>query len=1114
MSSSNFDSWREHAANFEYNQVGYFGDRQVKETTNAQLTRGLVQGVSSIEQQRFNKVLISTLGRSPQVISKLASSAGQGYGIFTPPPQPGTEVILYKTGNQSYLLGSESSAANPDQIYSYKLAKSLPHKILPPSFLPTVQYPNSQTSVGGMCGLQINPATAILDPLSTVPSYVHLVDWQKGLEFKYTPVGLRKIIQGEAGLGVAPLATITDSAASQMNIARAVKCTQDFLQADSLIQLYDPLTNSPIQDPEVLSPYGPTTSTPAVFATRGTELTAEQAQALAKKQRAVEFKTQALIEIQKQASDLLRTEFARNLTYPALYGLAKQAWVEDALVKIFDFETILFKNSTYQQIAKVVKTVNKALPYAQRLLAITSGLTTHFQYSGTTVNVDKLTIKPEYFSTINTLNQYLPSNLKLEITETTLKLGSAFIVNLGIPFPFTEEFKSYVNLVQHYLPTDLRWKWGIDNPARALLIAKGVAVSSNLGLLLQDTAVDLAKMIDYSLGCSFPAQTSTIVDSTQIVQARPISTITPIENTDSDALKLFKSTMLSQIAGSVNWVNNQPVLYPDKIVAMAQQAVNTILPPGLQLGVAVSGLGKIKEGITLGPLSFKPKEDGSWSISVPSVHDLKSGVEIINSVGIIPADLQYLLNASVELKSIYDEAKADFRDPAETQAEEAALKVKTAADAAIKQLSIDYNTGAPIIGPNVVLPAPTPDWEGINDTLRSIMGGGGLEPIAEGVFTGKPSQRGTFLALVSVSEKLINNHSQDSSSAQALLGRSDAGVSLRTGEIPTSSGTNYPFFASLCYDRGILIANTEEPNPFNPVSIAPDPSIEIDPFKLGFISGLEYTNEIPATSPAIVVDDQIDPQSPRDALEQDLIELGLGRTASTVLDALDRFLYPPTFEYIQVEIDTDVETDNPEIEIVLDPIVSTLDIVQQELQPVSPTLMPSVKDFIEVVQAAGDLATQQILGGLLVAQELTRPAVEVEKVVQRRLSYKLDCESTSGYAQNLAIVNSLSPEINFPVYASQYALTVNPSATYTTNPAAILNLLDKTEPKLAPAIERLLGGDLFGFWRQLLWAKTGTDLFHSPTEWVRLNTLTRSYYGGAVPSSHPTREWLKQISSI
>jgi hypothetical protein len=52
---------------------------------------------------------------------------------------------------------------------------------------------------------------------------------------------------------------------------------------------------------------------------------------------------------------------------------------------------------------------------------------------------------------------------------------------------------------------------------------------------------------------------------------------------------------------------------------------------------------------------------------------------------------------------------------------------------------------------------------------------------------------------------------------------------------------------------------------------------------------------------------------------------------------------------------------------------------------------------------------------------------------------------------------------------------------------------------------------MLGFFQQLIWAKTKVDIYNSPLAYLALATNVRSYYGG-VPSSRPSREWLKEIS--
>jgi hypothetical protein len=332
--------------------------------------------------------------------------------------------------------------------------------------------------------------------------------------------------------------------------------------------------------------------------------------------------------------------------------------------------------------------------------------------------------------------------------------------------------------------------------------------------------------------------------------------------------------------------------------------------------------------------------------------------------------------------------------------------------------------------------------------------------------------------------------------------------------VPTISGVNYTLLSSLCADSSALFPDKSE---FFAVPVSEEvPTV---------LSGFEYTQDTAATPLEIQIDDTIDPQSSRQILEAQLIETGLGDLASDTLDALDIFLYPKTFEFeiSQVDnedelqygvIDLELELQQPssvgerQVDVVLVPDIK--DEIESQLEPIDLNLEPSVVDFINVIQTIGNLATDQVLAGLLVAIiPAAEPNLAVEAIGAKRFKYLLDCQTLTTFASSL---NQLKQGQDFVSYAQEYGVPVSSPITYLTDPVKILDIVDQTEPRLSPAVERLLTGDMFGFFQQLIWAKTKVDIYNSPLAYLALATNVRSYYGGAVPSSRPSREWLKEIS--
>jgi len=1071
--SSLFDERSSYSTQFNFNQVDYNAQRQLNATSNPALTRWVIQPKSTTDQRRFNELIGTNIFHPPEVIKQLSFGVGQGIGLSMPMPQAGTTATVLNLGNQKYAIGAIILAPNPKYVYSSTRAKTNLGTPLPSAFKPAITSAGGWVNVGPFCSIGdlTTLDTDLQSPLT--PGSLSTIDPFTSIKSKVEPISSTTLVNSRNICSLTPMSSLTNEQAA----ADALKAASDTLKdtKENDLHLIDPVSKiQSRQDTPTLS-------------------------------RQQQFKLQVLQQIQQSAQNAIGVEAGRAASYPLLYTLANAAWSDPVLTEAFKQIAIIEANPTFAKILEIQRTVNKYLPIAKQVLGFlfpekgAPALDTF----GTTADLGTVTITPNYQSTVTRLNLFLPIDLQLRLdaSGSTLILGT-YTAKLNTPFPFTDDFKAYVDRVNAYLPSDLIWKWGLGEPPRLLILAKGIAINLSLGLLVSNTALDAATIVNQHLSCAS-------VDMSLRVAIADGVTTASFSNADS-APNALQDELFSALPNLLSFTNDKIEINPDGLLNLQQSVLNTVLPSGLQIGLKAATDGSLEQ-INLGPLQATRTSATSWTFQVPNANNLASGLGVLQSIGVIPPDLNYLQTALVNFGSLYEHNKQLFVDVLGAN-----NIVDSILNSPLAKFQLDYTSGIAITQlPDTTIPGYGPEfpespeaWNELSDVSLTIASSGYSDPTALENFTARPTLQGTFLPLLTFAESQLstsrsNNNVNDTYSQ---LGRSDSGVSISSGLVASPTGVNYSLLPSLCADTGALLPPTTG-EPYGIILPASNTPL---------ISGFEYTAENPATPLQLIVVDTIDPQSNRDALEVQLIETGLGELASRVLDTLDVMLYPPTTYFETFEVDKD-EPDNliPGVDYVSAVettewrLPNPLDLTERNLQPIASNLNPSVIDLIEVIQSIGNLPTQQIIGGLLVTVSPSTVLREVSKISQGRIRELLDCQSLNPYQ---AALGSLKTSSDFPTYAQSYGiLDAQPANVYMQAPNQLLDLIKQTEHRLVPVVEQLLAGNLPGFFQQLIWAKTGADIYNSPLAYLALQTNVRSYYGQAVPSSNPSDEWLKEL---
>jgi hypothetical protein len=1070
-----FDERQQFATQFNFHQVDYHNRQQQRKAQDSSQTRWVVQPKRTNEQALYGEFLASNIFHSSEVLRQLSFGVGAGVGTSYPLPQPGTTVTVLNVGNQKYTIGAQTLASKIDFLHTLTRAKANPGLALPSPLAPAIKSAAGHVSTRAICSQgDLESLSKSLEPVR-MPASLATIDPFTTIESSITPIETNAFIQNRNICSITPMSSITQQWLARQQLLNSAAVVADVESKD--LYNIDPVDK----------------------ATARVDIP--------NRTRESEFKLQVLTALQEQVQGAIGVEAGRKAAYPVLYELSNAAWTDPSLKEAFGLIAQVEQNPSFLQAKEILAKVNRYLPVAQKIAGVLFPPATNqlsVTSNGADTNLNTLTIKPNYQSEIARINKFLPLKLQLTLSldQDQLKLGS-FTANLETSFDFNTAFVDYVTQINTYLPADLDWIWGLGQPPIILIICKGLAISKFKGLLVADQALDAKAIVAQNLNCA-----STEVEITPVTTPAGVEYSLTQNQPQPNNNSQLQSDLLAAVPNLLQFKNGKLDVNRLAVAGLQEKILNTVLPSALQLKLEVNDVGYFSK-INLGPLQATRTTSSSWTLEVPSSTKLLGGLDILDTIGVIPPSLKFLREAAPQLASIYAEHKSEFIDALSGQDPVGELLDKT-----LSKFSLDYTTGIKLeqlpppvdYGPN---PEPKQLWSQLSDVQQTLASPGIVDEEALRTFTERPTLNGNFLPLLSYAEEQFNSRRNAPSNQDELvkLGRSTSGVSIRTGEVPTITGANYSLLASLCTDNQKLDLPTE------PELFALPAKPEADPV----LSSFDYTKDYAATPPEVAVTDTLDPQSSRDALEAQLIETGLGEIATRILSVLDTFVYPPTLKFVTEIVDSDGEEDlvayvdyTPEEfnSIFIEP--NPLDRIERELEPISEDLEPSVLDLINVIQAAGDLGTQQVLAGLLVAAfPQLQPENQIQQVVDRRFQERLDCDSVDLFTTSL---NQIKTPADFVPYAQEYGVVAKPALTYITQPETLLDLIDQVEPRLGPAIEQLLTGNLFGFFQQLIWAKTKADIYNSPLAYLALATNVRSYYGGAVPSSRPVREWLKEIS--
>jgi hypothetical protein len=1025
-----YDVSRDYARQFSFNQLGYPAQRQALGNSQAVVTRWVVQAKNTLLQNLQQRQIATNVNSGTRNLITPSYGIGPGLGMVFPKSAPGTTITALPIGTEVFNLGASNISPTGNSVYTYSRSQAYLGVSLPSGLTTNVKHAGGYSYTSGISS-QASFDWTEFSYLNIIPGASTTVDPLTSSNYQSIP-HIASTVSSTSVYSTAQL----DSVSSQLiSLAKIATNNKAYLKAQEV----------------VVGAIDPVDKREAEAAIIGTE---EEVRA-----RSKQFKLEALRSLADLASLALASEVGASAAYPALYALANSAWLDKTNVEIFKQIAAIEANPTFKQIAGLVSTVNKYLPQAQSIynfLFPSSGPKLVTQ--GASIDLGTLTIKPNYQPQLDRINNFLPvaHRLTLNAEQTELKLG-AFVCALGSIFPFDLKFRNYIDATNKYLPSDFKFKYGIED--RIILVTPGIVISQAQGLLIADKALEVGKLLTANLKCGNYAEPEIVVAASNFTSSSNTTVV-------KDSVRILRTTLLSTLGGTFDWDASPPKPNVRGIANLAEKFLNTALPDNLpiKLGTDSNGL----SSIGLGLLQARRTSATTWEFSLPTVNDLNSGIEVIASLSPTPPDLTFIRESLGQLTSFYQEHRKEFINFFGGQD-----VVGNLLRLPKSKIKLDLSTGIRLEGK---FGKPEEDFADLGDIATTTISGGYLDAQAVANFTQRPTFAGSLLPLLSWLDSALERNASNGS-----LGRSDAGLSLVTGKIVTNNGTNYSLLASLCLDVGTLI-----------------PTGELDP--LGDTdstgsTGLDNVVDNPAEPLAAEPTGTLDPQSTRDLLEAQLIQLGLAERAENLIDSLDTFLYPPVFEF---------DDDDNVVEVVDD-----RDRSERELDPIAIDLTPSFGDFLNVVEALSDLPAQQLLGGLTVSGGLETATAPVARATAIRYRERLDCQSLTYYQS--ALQTTATTE-DFPTYATSYGIQARPFQEYVDNPIAVVDLLDNVEPRLRPAIERLLIGDLVGFFRQAIWAKAGVDIYYMPRQYLMLQTNVRGYYGGAVPSSNPTRDWQDELT--
>lgn len=1076
--SSLFDQRTQYSSQFSFHQIDYHNRQQQIKTQDSSQTRWVVQPKGNNTQALYGEFIASNILHAPEMLRQLSFGVGQGVGTSYPLPQPGTTVTVLNVGNQKYTLGAQTLAPKADFLYTLLRAKRYPKLPLPSALKPAITSAAGYVSTGALSSQpNLSELQFKREPV-LMPASVNAIDPFTLQQQSISPISESAFINRRTICSVTPLSTITHQYLANRHLQDSATTLSNATAND----LY--LTN------------------PSTGETKRVDQPTLQ--------RQQQFKLEILTTIESHVQQALGFELGRKSAYPVLYSLSNAAWTDPSLKAAFDLIQLVEQDPNFLKLKAITDKINRYLPIAKKISNVFFPAQSNqlsIQTFGATANLDTLSIKPNYSDEISRFNKFLPTNLQLSLNQdqTRLTLGS-FTLATNQSFAFSEPFQSYVREVNSYLPDNLDWTYGFGTPPLLLIICKGIAISTNLGLLIADAALDAAAISKQHLNCASAEVTiaplTTAPDTTYSVNSNP---------TNSGGNSFLQAELFAAVPKLFQLRNGKLDIDRQGVAVLQQKVLNVALPAGLQVKLETNPSGYFTN-INLGPLQAKRTSGTSWTLEIPNPTNLLGGLDVLETMGVIPPSLQFLRQAVPQLASIYSEHKSDFVDLLDGQD-----LIGDTLDKTLAKFKLDLSTGIKLeqLPPELPEPVdygPNPEvvWNKLTDVQQTTATAAFEDDTALRTFTQRPTLNGNFLPLLVYAEEQLTsgrNH-QNNNDTLVKLGRSTSGVSIRDGTVPTSTGVNYSLLANLCANNSALSL------PLSPEPFAIEKVSSTIPTPL---TSFEQTKDYQATPPELLVIGTIDPQSNRDALEAQLIETGLGDVATAALAALDVLFYPPQLEFNLTIIDPDVEdtairyVDYLPNEIYTpEPKDVFFDRAELDLAPIDSDINLSAVDLVNVLQAVGNLGTKQILAGILVATipEIT-PAAQVAAVTQARLKYRLDCESLQPFDLSLGQIKSSADFVN---YAQEFGITAAPALSYLTAPAKLLELTDQVEPRLSPALEQLLDGNLFGFFQQLIWAKTSADIYSSPLVYLALATNVRSYYGGPVPSSRPSREWLKEIS--
>jgi hypothetical protein len=1028
-----YDVSRDHARQFSFNQLSYPSQRQALGNNQPVLTRWVIQAKSTLTQSIQQRQIATNVNAGKRNLITLSYGIGPGVGMSFPKSAPGTTTTVLPIGTDLFDLGASNRSQTGKELYTYSRAKANLGLPLPSALSSSILNAGGFTYTAGISS-QESTNWQQFTHLNIIPGSTTSTNPLTSQQNQVNVSGKNEISSSVSVYLTSELTKPGDAAKNGRALiesAKAYREAQESIEGD-----IDPVAK---------------VATAAVLIGTYDEVRA----------RARKFKLEALRSLADLAKTALDSEAGSNAAYPALYLLAKESWLSDVTTSIFKQIAILEQSATYKELVGIANKVNKYLPQAQAVYNfIFPNKEPIISAAGVDVNLNSLKLQPSYQQQLENINRFLPQILWLKIDDRDRQLALGDLaVQREKGLEFDNTFRERVRQINLYLPTEFKFIYGINE--KVLLVTPGIVISQNDGLLIADAALDISKLVESNLNCS------NYLQPTAKVANGGLSVTSTTARVSNSVLNL-QSNLLSTLAGTYDWDANPPKANPRGVANLAEKLLNTALPDNMPLKISTDKNG-LKQ-IDLGLLQVKRTSATSWEFAVPSAYDLNSGLDIISTLSPTPPDLTFIKESIGKVTSFYQEHKQEFIN---------FFGGKDVVGNLIRlpksKLKLDFKTGIRLEGVFGGEDKEVSNYADLEDVETSTITGGYLDKAAVENFTQRPTFKGSLLPLLSYLDESFERQR-----TFGTLGRSDAGLSLETGKIANSRQNNYALLAALC-------AQTDRVKPQG----------ETDPIgeSTNASTGYDLVDENPAEPLTAEVVGTYDVQSTRDLLEVQLIELGIADRAGNLLDVLDDFLYPETYEY----------DDDDNVVLVTD----NKDAVEKELDPLEPNSVTNFKDLLKVIETVGDLSVQQVIGGLGVSLNIDRPAAAVTRATAIRYRERLDCQSLNYYQANL---ESLTDVGSYRDFGSSYGIELEEALVYVNDPFKLLNILDNIELSLRPALERLLLGDLAGFFRQVIWAKSGVDIYYLPRQYVRLQANVRGYYGGAVSSSNPTRDWQDSLT--